>query len=418
MRIVRLINLYPPYIVGGYEMLTRDIVEELTARGHEVHVLTACGRQLAGMPRVHQAFDYSLDDKDALFRGGRKLTPAELFKHHIFDANTYRDVRRVVRQLHPDLIIADNLYMASVAPLLAVRDMPCPVLAHAADKWLIYQLRDWGPVVGPQTGLRKAVVGAVRTLVQHPLAHWVRLDGIITVSDFIRKFYVDAGFPSDRLETGYLGVDTRDMAPRSPYTLHDPVRLVFAGGLWEGKGPQVAVTALRLLGQMPGLPPVHLDIFGEGSEGFKRYLVDQIHEADVEAQVTFRGFVEVDALIKALTESDLFIFPSIWDEPFAIMPLLALGCGLPLVATRAGGTPEGFVDGETALLIEPNDPQALAGAIERLIQDEALRNRLRENGLRDVQARWSFSAYADRLEEYYQRVIERQRHHIWSEAAC
>ncbi len=88
------------------------------------------------------------------------------------------------------------------------------------------------------------------------------------------------------------------------------------------------------------------------------------------------------------------------------------------MATRAGGTPEGFVDGETALLIEPNDPQALAGAIERLIQDEALRNRLRENGLRDVQARWSFSAYADRLEEYYQRVIERQRHHIWSEAAC
>ena len=48
MRIVRLINLYPPYIVGGYEMLTRDIVQELTTRGHDVHVLTRAASNLMG----------------------------------------------------------------------------------------------------------------------------------------------------------------------------------------------------------------------------------------------------------------------------------------------------------------------------------------------------------------------------------
>lgn len=409
MRIVRLINLYPPYVVGGYEMLTRDIVEELTARGHEVHVLTARGRQLDGKPRVHQVFNYSLDDMDALFRGGRKLTPGEQFRHHVFDATTCRNVRRLVRELEPDLVVADNLYLASAAPLWAVRDMPCPVVAHAADKWLIYQLRDWGMVLGPQTGLRSAVVRAVRILVQRPLAHGVRLDGIITVSDFIRKIYAGAGFPEARMETGYLGVDTRNMTPRSPYTLHDPVRLVFAGGLWEGKGPQVAVAALRLLGEMPGLPQFHLDVFGEGAEGFKQYLAGEIRTAGVETQVTFHGFVEIDALVKALTGSDIFVFPSIWDEPFAIMPLLALGCGVPLVAARAGGTPEGFVHGETALLVEPNDPRALAGAIARLVQDETLCNRLRDNGLRDVQARWSFGAYVDRLEDSYRRMAQRHQ---------
>ena len=408
MRIVRLINLYPPYVVGGYEMLTRDIVEELTARGHEVHVLTARGGQLSD-PRVHQVFNYSLDDKDALFRGGRKLTESELFRHHIFDPTTYRNVRRTVRQLRPDLVILDNLYMASAAPLLAVRDVPCPVLAQVADKWLIYQLRDWGLVLGSQVGWRKTAASAVRTLIQRPLAHWARLDGILAVSDFIRAFYVEAGFPRDRLETGYLGVNTGSMSPRSPYALHDPIRLVFAGSLWEGKGPQVLVAALRLLRQMPGAPRFHLDIFGEGAEGFKQYLLGQIREAGLEDQISFRGFVAVDELVKVLAESDLFVFPSIWDEPFAIMPLLALGSGLPLVATRAGGTPEGFVDGKTALLIEPNDPQALAAAIARLVQDEALCNRLRENGLRDVQARWSFKAYVDRLEEFYERALQRRQ---------
>ena len=252
----------------------------------------------------------------------------------MFDLSTYRGVRRIVRDLHPDLIIADNLYMASVAPLAAVRDAPCPVLAQVADKWLVYQLRDWGLVLGPQTGPRRAAVNAVRVLIQRPLARRVRLDGIITVSDFIRRVYIDAGFPPDILETAYLGVDTRTLIPREPYILHDPVRLVFAGGLWEGKGPQVIVAALRLLGQMPGMPQFHLDVYGEGDKSFKQYLSSLIREAGVEDRVTFRGFVEVDALIKALAERDIFVFPSIWDEPFAIMPLLALGCGIPLVAAR------------------------------------------------------------------------------------
>ena len=132
-----------------------------------------------------------------------------------------------------------------------------------------------------------------------------------------------------------------------------------------------------------------------------------IREAGVEEQVTFHGFVARDQLVAAIRASDIFVFPSIWDEPFAITPLLALGCGTPLVATRAGGTPEGFADGETALLVPINDPQAMADAIVRLVQDETLRHKLRENGMREARERWSFGAYVDRLEEFYRRVIDR-----------
>jgi glycogen(starch) synthase len=407
MRIVRLINLYPPYIVGGYEMLTRDIAEELTARGHDVNVLTARGRQLDGVPHTHQVFNYSLDDKDALFLGGRKLTAIELFRHHVFDLTTYRHVRRAVQKLRPDIVVVDNLYMASAAPLLAVRDAPCPVVAQVADKWLLFSLIDWGLVVQPRTRSQKLVVGAVRRLIQRPLAHFVRLDGIVTVSDFIRDLYLRAGFSPDKLETKYLGVDNQLLQPGPVRPLHDPVQLVFAGGLWEGKGPQVIVQAMHLLTQRSDLPRFHLDVFGEGAEGFKAYLRGLIREAGVEEQVTFHGFVARDQLVAAMRASDIFVFASIWDEPFAITPLLALGCGTPLVATRAGGTPEGFADGETALLIPINDPQAMADAIARLARDETLRHRLRENGIREASERWSFGAYEDRLEEFYRRVIER-----------
>ncbi len=406
LRIVRLVNLYPPYIVGGNEMLTRDITEALRARGYEVHILTARGRELEHLPDVHQVFNYSLDEKDAIFWGSRKLTPLELFRHHIFDRTTYRNVRRLVQQLQPDLVIADNLYMASAAPLLAVRDAPCPVMAQVADKWLLFNLVDWGMAIRATTRLHKLVVNAVRIFVQRPLARSVRLDGIVTVSDFIRGFYLRAGFPPEKLETMYLGIHTEIFQPGPPHPLHDPVRLVFVGGLWEGKGPQVIAQALRLLAQTPDAPRFHIDLFGDGAEGFKQYLRQVIREAGVESQMEFHGFAPWSRLVEAMHAADIFVFPSIWDEPFAITPLQAMGCGLPVIATRAGGTPEGFTDEETALLIPANDAPALAQALLRLAQDEPLRLRLRENGLRAVQERWSFEAYLNRLVDFYQRIIE------------
>ena len=416
-RIVRMVALYPPYIVGGNEMLTRDIAEALLARGYEIHVLTARGRQLDGIPHIHQVFNYSLDRKDEIFRGGRKLSPVELFRHHVFDPVTYRNVRHVVQQLRPDLIVADNLFMASAAPLLAVRDAPCPVVAQVADKWLLFILIDWGLAVQPGTPLRRRAVDAVRVLVQRPIARRVRLDGIVTVSNFIRGLYVDAGFPPELLETKYLGIHNEVFFPSPPHPLNDPVRLVFIGGLWGGKGPQVIVQALRILAQMEDMPRLHLDLFGNGTERFKRYLRKVIHEQGAEEMVTFHGFVPWERLVQAMHQSDIFVFSSIWDEPFAITPLQALGCGLPVVATRAGGTAEGYVDGETALLIPPNDARAMADAIARLVRDESLRQRLRENGIREAKERWSFEAYMERLLDFYQRIAERWRqdqpHRIW-----
>ncbi|WP_322797798.1 glycosyltransferase family 4 protein [Thermoflexus sp.] len=417
-RIVRLVNLYPPYIVGGNEMLTHEIEEALRARGYEVHAITARGRKLDGLPFVHQAFHYSLDERDAIFLGGRSLTLLELFRHHVFAPSTYRNVRRLVRRLRPDLILVDNLYMASAAPLLAVRDAPCPVIAQVADRWLLFILRDWGLVLRPQTLMGRLFVNAVRAVIQRPIARRVRIDGIVTVSNFIRDLYIRSGFPPEIIETHYLGINTHVFRPGPEHPLGDPVRLLFAGSLWEGKGPQVAIRALRILSRMEGMPRFRLDLFGDGAEGFKQYLRRLIRDEGVEDQVVFHGFVPWPELVRAMHEADIFVFPSVWEEPFAITPLQAMGCGLPVIATTTGGTPEGFRDGETALLIPPNDPAALATAIVRLVQDPELRQRLRENGIREAYTRWRFEAYVDRLVDFYQRVFERWwREHTHADCA-
>ena len=70
------VNLYPPYIVGGNEVLARDVVEALRARGHAVHVLTGHGRDLRQDGFTHPALGLDLDRKDDFFLGARPLSAA------------------------------------------------------------------------------------------------------------------------------------------------------------------------------------------------------------------------------------------------------------------------------------------------------------------------------------------------------
>ncbi|MFW6116361.1 MAG: glycosyltransferase family 4 protein [bacterium] len=404
MRVAFIINLYPPYIVGGNEMITHDLVEALRLQGHDIHVLTARGRKLNHRPNVHQVLNYDLDEEDSIFRG-KKLSSVQLFRHHIFDPTTYRNVREAVTRLRPNLIAVDNQYMASAAPLLAVRDAPCPVVAQAMDKWLVYYLVNWEEIAQPSTVHRKLFVKAIRELLQPFIGRAVRLDGIATVSDFIRDYHIQAGFPPENMRSVYLGYDSTIFRPGPSHPLHDPVRLLYAGALWRGKGPQVVVKALEMLNLREDLPRFHLHIFGEGTEKFTQYLYEVIDAANAKQEVSLHGFVPWETLAEAMHEADIFVFSSIWDEPFATVPLQASGCGLPIVATRAGGTSEAFIDGETALLIPPGDAEAMADAISEIARDEELRQQLGKNAAHNAQEQWTFEAYVNRFWNFCEDTI-------------
>ena len=76
------------------------------------------------------------------------------------------------------------------------------------------------------------------------------------------------------------------------------------------------------------------------------------------------------------------LFPVRWDEPWGLVPLEAMARGRPVIATGRGGSAEYLRDGENCLLFPAGEAGALAGAVERLAADAALRARLREGGLR------------------------------------
>ena len=400
------VNLYPPYVVGGNEVLARDVVLALRARGHVVHVLTGHGRELRQDGFTHPVLGLDLDRKDDFFLGARPLTTRAGIHRHVYDHRGYRGVRRALEALRPDLVVAWNLYGASMAPLVAARRWGGPVVAQPADKWLLHGLYDGA--ASPAT--RRGALGLVTALARPALRRLARPEYVLAVSEFIRGLHVRAGYPAERSAATYLGVPLAMFPSRDvPAPGHRPWRLMFAGQLWEGKGPQVAVEAMRVLKARGAAPPLHLDVFGAGTDGFLSHLRRLIAEAGVGDRVTLRGLVPRSRLAEELRGHDLYLFCSTWDEPFSAGLLEAMCAGLPCIATSTGGTPEAIADGQNGLLVPPGRPQDLAEAILRLTRAPELCRALGTTAASDVRRRWGFDAYVDRLEEAYGRIVHAHR---------
>ena len=403
-------NLYPPYVIGGNEIFTHNIVEALRARGHTVHVLTGQGPQFPQDGYTHQVLNLELEHKNAIFLGGLPLTTQRLLQWHLFSPSAYRAVLHALRQIGPDLIIAANLYMASAAPLVAAKRLSCPLVAQPMDKWLVYLLKDLGMLVPAGTLRHKVALAVIKRTIQ-PLLHRLGApDYILPVSEFIRQFHLRAGFPAAQSQAIYLGIPLEHFGYQPhPQPQQRPWRLLFAGQLWEGKGPQIAIEAVSRLRNQPALPPVELDIYGAGTERFVDQLRAMIESHGLSRQVHLRGLVPREQLVHEFHNHDLFLFCSIWDEPFSIVLQEAMASGIPTIATTSGGTPEGVRHEQTGLLVPPADPQALAAAISRYMSDATLYEGVGKAAAADVQAQWSFDHFIERLEARYRTIIQGHR---------
>jgi glycosyltransferase involved in cell wall biosynthesis len=402
VKIVFINNLYPPYIVGGNEMLAREVIEALRGRGHTVHAITGHGRDLPQDGFTHGVLDLDLDRKEDIFLGGRQPTAWESIKRNLFNPLSYRNVRSVLMELKPDLIVAWNLWNASMAPLIAARRTGFPLVIHTADRWLYYGLKDWSPLVGTHVPWKRKVVGGLRRYFQPILYKLAKPHPIITISEFIRGIYIDAGFDGNQIETIHLGVPMEMFSPEGRKQLSaTSVKFLYIGSLWSGKGPQVAIQALGQLVEKADMPDLHIDFYGKAAVGFLDYLKEVAKTAGVENRVTFHGFIDRAALPAIQRDHDILLFPSIWDEPFAAVPIEAMACGMTVIGTTAGGTPEAILHGETGLLIPPNDPSAMAAAMEELIRNPGLCWKLGQKAAHVARDKWTFTQYIDRLEKRY-----------------
>jgi glycosyltransferase involved in cell wall biosynthesis len=225
---------------------------------------------------------------------------------------------------------------------------------------------------------------------------------LVAVSEDTKRAYERQGYPRGRIEVVYNGVEpggsVRDV--RSELGVPDGRPLVGeVGRLCDVKGQRELIAALA---QLPNVHAVLLGADVERGGAFQAELERDAERLGVRDRVVFAGHREDAAGL--LGGLDVLALPS-WTEGLPLVVLEAMARGRAVVATPVGGTPEVVEDGETGLLVPPRDPDALASAIRRLLDDPGLRERMGEAGRQRVAERFSADQMIARLLAVYDEAV-------------
>jgi glycosyltransferase involved in cell wall biosynthesis len=192
------------------------------------------------------------------------------------------------------------------------------------------------------------------------------------------------------------GVDTHTFFPRERAPRHERVLLVAANGLRTNvwKDYRTLRGALEILGARAWPWPVVVLAVGEDAPR------EQLGSIDLR----FVPFVsDSDKLAGYYRDADIYLHAA-KVESFGNVLLEARACGTAIVATAVGGIPEQVADG-TGVLVEPGNPIAFARAVEQLLEDDALRTSIAQNGLRHVQQRFTLDLQAERFLDWYREIL-------------
>lgn len=177
-----------------------------------------------------------------------------------------------------------------------------------------------------------------------------------------------------------------------------PPLVLFVGRLVPYKGVEVLLRAL------PAVKGATAVIVGEGP--LHGALLDTARRMGVLERVVFAGALDQPSLAAAYHAADVFVLPSVTpNEAFGLVQLEAHACGLPVISTDLPtGVPFANQHGVSGLVVPPGDVQALAGALNRLLDDDVLRRRLGAQARERFQRDFSLERMTDRILELYARV--------------
>jgi starch synthase len=124
----------------------------------------------------------------------------------------------------------------------------------------------------------------------------------------------------------------------------------------------------------------------------------------LESNVRFLGFKEYPALAEIYQQADLFVLPT-RRESFGLVLAEAMAAGLPIVSTRVGAVPEVVRDGETGVLIPPDDPEACARAINSLLDDTVRMKEMGRKGRERAMQFFTWEKVAERVAQCYEEIL-------------
>jgi glycosyltransferase involved in cell wall biosynthesis len=386
---------------GGQNVYVARLTEELARRGHDVTVYTR--RDDPDLPdRVPLPGGAVVEHVPA---GPPEVLPKDdLFAHMpAFGAH----LARAWRHERPDVVHA-HFWMSGMASLLGAGPHGIPVTQTFHALGTVKRRHQGSADTSPPE--RVGVERQIGRTCDRVLA---------TCTDEVQELAA-MGISPRRVSVVPCGVDAAHFHPGAdPATAPAPGRarrhrLLACGRLVPRKGYDLAIRALSRIPNTElllagGPPPEHLD--GEPEARRLRELADREGVGD---RVHLLGAVDPGRMPALMRSADLVLCTPVY-EPFGIVPLEAMACAVPVVATDVGGHRDSVADGRTGRLVAPGDPDAVAAAVRDLLGSDRVRRRYGTAGRARVLARFTWPRVADGVEQVYRRLTA--GHELKSEVA-
>lgn len=300
--------------------------------------------------------------------------------------------RHYLRRSRPDLLVVATAVLP--AALVAARLERVPTIVE------VMEVFDAGPL---RTGGRRPAGAALLRL------HRSLADALVCCSRRVAAQFGPRG--RARVETIYPGVapaaagDGRAFRARLGLGPDAPL-IAAVGNVTVGRGQDLLIRAMVRIGAHH--PAATCVVVGatqpRGADREYRAGLERLaREQGVAGRVAFTDFVEQIADVYAA--ADVVVNPARFPEPFGRVAPEALLAGCPVVAANVGGVPEVLADGRDALLVRPEDPDALAGSILRLLEDHELVAQLVEAGRARILSEFSEERGADAFERLAAEVL-------------
>lgn len=407
MRILVVSNYYPPHFVGGYELGCHEVVQSLRARGHEVAVLTST-YQVDGPQDDGQVFRWlsltgPTQDSKTYAEHGRKLLRVEATNQGAF--------RRLCRRFRPDIVYFWSMVGLSLSLAFLAERRRLPHCFYVSDHWFAEWHKDlwcalmrWRPIPA-HSRLLWAVLRRgmqARGLLIPPTQGFVR-PCVQFCSQHLKDEALAAGQPVQDARVIHWGTNVH-IAPLEPLAA-PPRRLLYVGQIMAHKGVHTAIEAMQRL-MAAGHADITLTLAGGSVDpDYAARVRRQVADAGLEHCCRFTGGLPRPELLALYHDHDILIFPSAWEEPFAITPLEAMASGLAVVGTTTGGSKEIFEDGVNALTFPKEDAAACAAQLQRLLKDRALFERIRWCGQETIRDKFRFEIMVDQIEAALREAV-------------
>jgi len=416
MKIAVFVYEYPPKIVGGLGTYAAEITRKFVLNDHDVTVFTMNDdtgslptREIWRGIEIHRPLHIDISDSlpdviaDDIKKWGRGI--------HLFGklmVYNYLSAAKLINELIKkegmkyDIVVAHD-WLSAMGGITVKREtgMPLAFHVHSTEK-------------GRTLGNGSSVVSNIE------LRAGKMADMVVTVSYAMKDELIGLGFPKEKIQVSYNGVDPQKYNPQnvSPQSIQkirakygikdDELMILFLGRLVMVKGVDKLIMAMPHI--LSKIPKAKLVVVGVGD--LQEYLTNLTRMTKLDEYIKFCfDFIPEEERIQHYAACDIAVFPSHY-EPFGIVAIEAMSMEKPVVVGAAGvsGMREIVIccgEEQCGYHIDPNNPSDIAWGVISALENPEKRKILGKNGRKRVLAEFTWSKIAEKTVELYETIVKR-----------